>query len=85
LLNRGVFWDKPAIWQIALHRIISADLLIRDYATIEQVVILSNLESLNAIFIQQELPPSTRLQQLNAIAITQMTSLLKNASIKKLK
>jgi flagellar biosynthesis/type III secretory pathway protein FliH len=28
LLNRGVFWYKPAIWQIALHRIISADLLI---------------------------------------------------------
>lgn len=57
---------------------------IRDVATIEQLVILSNLESLNAIFIQQELPPSTRLQQLNAIAITQMTSLMKNASIKNL-
>ena len=58
---------------------------IRDFATIEQLVILSNLESLNAVFIQQELSPSTRLKQLNAIAITQMTSLLKNANVKKLK
>jgi hypothetical protein len=58
---------------------------IRDFASIEQLVILSNMESINAILIQQELPPSTRLQQLNAIAITQMTSFIKNANIKKLK
>jgi hypothetical protein len=62
-----------------------ADGNIRDYATIEQLVILSNLESINALLIQQELPSGSRLQQLNQIAITQMTSLLKNASLKKLK
>jgi len=49
------------------------------------LVILSNLESINAILIQQELPQNTRLQQLNAIAITQMTSLMNNSNIKKLK
>jgi hypothetical protein len=58
---------------------------IRDFASIEQLVVLSNLESINAILIQQNLPQSTRLEQLNAIAITQMTSLMKNTNIKKLK
>jgi len=62
-----------------------ADGNIRDFATIEQLVILSNLESINAIVIQQDLPQSTRLQQLNAIAITQMTSLMNNSNIRKLK
>jgi hypothetical protein len=54
---------------------------IRDFASIEQLVILSNLESINAILIRQHLPQSTRLEQLNAIAITQMTSSMKNSNI----
>ena len=58
---------------------------IRDFASIEQLVGLSNLESINAVLIQQDLPQSTRLEQLNAIAIMQMTSLMKNTNIKKLK
>ena len=60
-----------------------ADGNMRDHATIEQLVILSNLESINAILIQQDLPQSTRLEQLNAIAITQMTSLMKNSTHQK--
>lgn len=58
---------------------------IRDFASIEQLVVLSNLESINSILIQQGLSQSHRLQQLNAIAITQMTSLINNSNIKKLK
>ena len=58
---------------------------VRDFASIEQLVILSNLESINAILIGQNLSQSTRLQQLNVVAITQMTSLMNNSSIKKLK
>ncbi len=61
---------------------------IRDAANIEQLVVLSNLESINAVLIRQGLPQSERLVQLNKIAIAQMTSLV-NArsmeSIKKLK
>jgi len=57
----------------------------RDEATLEQLVVLSNLESINAVLIRQELTPQERIEQLNQIAITQMTSLLKNSSIKKLK
>jgi len=58
---------------------------IRDYATIEQLVVLSNLESINAVLIHQELPQRERLIQLNKVAIMQMKSLVNNLNIKKLK
>jgi hypothetical protein len=58
---------------------------IRDDAELEQLVVLSNLESLNAVFIAQGMPQYLRLEQLNSIAITQMKSLLGNKTIKKLK
>jgi len=47
----------------------------RDAATLEQLVVLSNLESINAVLIHQGLGAKDRLVQLNAIAITQMRSL----------
>ena len=53
---------------------------IRDMATIEQLVVLSNLESINAIFINQGLTQKNRLMQLNQIAISQMHSLLKHSN-----
>lgn len=58
---------------------------IRDYATIEQLVILSNMESVNAMLIHQGVAQSERLKQLNKLAITQMKSLLSHKnSLKKL-
>ncbi len=48
----------------------------RDAATLEQLVVLSNLESINAVFIHQGLGSKDRLAQLNAVAITQMRSLI---------
>ena len=48
---------------------------IRDYATISQLICLSNMESLNAIFINEGLPQAERLRRLNAIAIQQMSVL----------
>lgn len=57
---------------------------LRDHATLEQLVVLSNLENINALLIQQGLSQSERLIQLNQIAITQMTSLLEHNAIKKL-
>jgi hypothetical protein len=50
---------------------------IRDYASIEQLVVLSNMESINAVMIQQGISQSMRLMQLNRVAITQIKSLLK--------
>ncbi len=58
---------------------------IRDYTTLEQLVVLSNMESINALLIRQGLPQVERLLQLNKVAITQMKSLLKSNTIKKLK
>ena len=58
---------------------------IRDEATIEQLVVLSNMESINAVLIHNGLSQPERLIQLNKMAITQMKSLLQNTTIKKLK
>ncbi len=58
---------------------------IRDYSTIEQLVVLSNMESINALLIRQDLKQSERLIQLNRVAISQMKSLLNNKNIKSLK
>ena len=58
---------------------------IRDEASIEQLVVLSNMESINALLVNQGLSQAIRLTQLNKVAITQMKSLLAGKSIKKLK
>nr|WP_217635899.1 KilA-N domain-containing protein [Flavobacterium glycines] len=58
---------------------------IRDTATIEQLVVLSNLESINAMLIQQEIVQQERLIKLNEIAISQMKSLINTNTLGKLK
>jgi hypothetical protein len=57
---------------------------IRDYADVTQLVVLANLEGINAELIKQEISQSDRLVQLNQTAISQMRSLVGNPSIKKL-
>ncbi len=56
---------------------------IRDYATIEQLVVLSNLESINAMLVHQGMIPSERLMQLNKMAIIQLKSLFAIGNIRK--
>ena len=58
---------------------------IRDHSTLEQLVVLSNLESINAVLIHQGSSQAERLQQLNRIAIMQMKSLLGHKTISQLK
>jgi len=58
---------------------------IRDHAALEQLVVLSNMESINALLIKQGLTQGERLLQLNQVAITQIRSLIENKAIKKLK
>jgi len=58
---------------------------IRDEASIEQLVVLSNMESINAVLIHQGLLQYERLILLNKTAIQQMNSLVNNLNIKKLK
>ncbi len=57
----------------------------RDEATIQQLIVLSNLESMNAELIKQGIAQNQRLVILNKMAIEQMMSILGSASIKKLK
>ncbi len=56
----------------------------RDDANIEQLIVLSNMESINALLIKQNLSQKERLTQLNTVAITQMKSLLTNNLLKSL-
>lgn len=58
---------------------------IRDYATINELICLSNMESLNAVFIDQGLPQNERLVKLNHIAIQQMKVLEDSGERKSLK
>jgi len=58
---------------------------IRDYVDISQLVCLSNLENLNAVFINEGMKQSDRLEKLNSIAIEQMKILSEAETVKKLK
>jgi hypothetical protein len=57
---------------------------IRDYADISQLVCLSNLENLNALFISENLPQQERLVKLNHIAIHQMRLLTEDAGTRRI-
>jgi len=57
---------------------------VRDYANVTQLIVLSNLESLNSLLIKQDISQHNRLIQLNQIAISQLKSLLNNKNIKRL-
>ena len=82
LLNVALFGQTAKQWRDA-HP--DAEGNIRDYAPIEQLVVLTNLESLNSVLIRQGLTAPDRLLKLNEIAITQMRTLLAATSIKRLK
>jgi len=82
MLNVALFGITAKQWRDKNPK---ADGNIRDMATLEQLVVLSNLESINAVLIHQGLQQTDRLVQLNKIAITQMKSLMGNKSIKNIK
>lgn len=82
LLNVALFGQTAKQWREA-HP--DAEGNIRDHAPLEQLVVLTNLESLNSVLVRQGLPQSERLMKLNEIAITQMRSLLSNSNVKRLK
>jgi hypothetical protein len=80
LLNVALFGRTAAQWR---EQNPGQEGNMRDDASLEQLVVLSNMESINALLIRQELPQSERLKQLNAVAITQMRSLTGNRELKK--
>jgi hypothetical protein len=81
LLNVALFGKTAQQWR---NENPDAEGNIRDTAAIEQLVVLSNLESINTVLIHQQLPQSDRLIQLNKIAISQMKSLVGNKNLKKI-
>ena len=82
ILNVAIFGKTAKEWkEEALENLGN----IRDEATIEQLVVLSNLESINSLLIQQNLPQNERIIQLNKVAISQMISLVRNRNVQKLK
>ncbi len=81
LLNLALFNKTASIWRKEYQ---NEKGNIRDAATIEQLVVLSNLESFNSELIKEGLDADTRLKRLNQIAIRQMQVMIKNKSLKRL-
>jgi len=82
LLNLALFGQTAKQWRDNHPK---AEGNIRDQATLEQLVVLTNLESLNSVLIRQGLPQPERLLQLNGIAISQMRTLLAANNVQRLK
>jgi len=78
LLNVALFGITAKQWR-DVHTDEKGNL--RDKASLEQLIVLSNLESINALLISQGLSQHDRLVQLNKVAIVQMKSLLGNTAI----
>ena len=81
ILNVALFGQTATEWRRSNP---DKDGNMRDYATAAQLVCLSNLENLNALFIKDGLSQGERLARLNAIAIHQMTLLTADVGIKRL-
>jgi hypothetical protein len=82
LLNVALFGKTAKQWRDENPKV---DGNIRDQASIEQLLVLANIESLNAEFIKMNLAQSERLLKLNQIAISQLKSIIGNTQIEKLK
>ncbi len=82
LLNVALFGQTAKEWR---KNNPEKDGNIRDHAELEQLVVLSNLESINSLLVHQGTPQPERLVKLNETAITQMKSLCTNKNLKKLK
>lgn len=81
VLNTALFGKTAKDWR---DENMKKDGNIRDYADVTQLVVLANLESINAELINQKIPQSERLVHLNQIAISQIKSLVGSPSLKKL-
>ena len=81
ILNKSLFGMTAKEWRNVHPK---AEGNIRDHADVSQLVCLANLENLNAEYIREGLVQKDRLLKLNRSAITQMKSLLNNATIKAL-
>lgn len=82
VLNVALFGTTAREWR---ERNPDKDGNIRDHASIEQLLVLANIEGINAEFIRMELSQGDRLKRLNEIAIRQMKILITAPALKQLK
>jgi hypothetical protein len=82
LLNMALFGMTASEWRKA-----NPDKTgnMRDYATIEQLLVLANLENINALYIANGMPQPERIQKLSAMARNQLSALLDNQSVRALR
>lgn len=82
ILNVALFGKTAKQWRIETG---NKKLNMREFASVEQLIVLVNLESMNADMIRQNIPAMERLEKLRSVAYYQLKSLLSNDSAKKLK
>ena len=81
ILNVALFGKTAKMWRDENSELVGN---IRDYATLVQLIVLSNMESMNAELIKLGLPQSERAIRLNKMAIEQLVALLNDPNIKRL-
>jgi KilA-N domain len=81
LLNVALFGQTARQWRDANPKLEDN---MREYATIEQLLVLANIEGMNAEFIHMDLPQGERLKRLNQIAIRQMQTLTTASHLRQL-
>ncbi|MEI6785913.1 MAG: KilA-N domain-containing protein, partial [Verrucomicrobiota bacterium] len=81
LLNVALFGQTAKQWRDANATL---DGNMRDHATIEQLLVLANIEGMNAEFIHMSLAQGDRLKRLNQIAIRQMQTLTSHTAVRQL-
>ena len=82
LLNTVMFGTSAYEWRKQNPK---KDGNMRDYATIEQLLVLANLENINALFIEQGMPQTERMDTLYSIAKSQLEAITRTKNIAKLK
>jgi hypothetical protein len=81
VLNVALFGQTAKQWRDANPKL---DGNMRDHATIEQLLVLANIEGMNAEFIHMSLAQGDRLKRLNQIAIRQMQTLTAHTAVRQL-
>ena len=81
MLNVALFGQTAKQWRDANPKLEGN---LREYASVEQLLVLANIESMNAEFIHMGLPQPERLQRLNGIAIRQIQILTSDDTVHRL-
>ena len=82
MLNVALFGQTAKQWRVGNPKLEGN---MREYATIEQLLVLANIEGMNAELIHMRLPQGERLKRLNEIAIRQMQVLTTAPALKQIK